>query len=237
ASQKQESLDVVALSPRAELESFIRRIVPISAISNRMLRSRTFGYVTAALPGLEAFLLLERIRALGGDASLNDRYVVIDAPASGSAFELLGVATGTRGIAPLGTLNRMAAGLESFLTDHERFAALVVLAPEDLAIREAIATIQGLRDELHVAVLAAIVNRVPQRLFDDRELESIGSRGAHAQLARRRVDQHDAAENALRQLAEAGVATLELPMLFRAAIGARELEEIARHLETGLLAS
>src|SRR5258708_37126747 len=53
-----ESLDVISLTPRAELEAFIERIVPIRAISRRMLRSRTFGYVTAALPGLEAFLLL-----------------------------------------------------------------------------------------------------------------------------------------------------------------------------------
>jgi len=46
-----ESLEVIALGARAELDTFIARIVPIRAISRRMLRSRTFGYVTAALPG------------------------------------------------------------------------------------------------------------------------------------------------------------------------------------------
>ena len=87
-----DSLDVIALTPRAELEAFIERIVPIRAISRRMLRSRTFGYVTAALPGLEAFLLLERLRIMAGDAALEDRYLVIDAPASGSAIESVGIA-------------------------------------------------------------------------------------------------------------------------------------------------
>src|SRR6202521_3943842 len=91
-----ESLDVIALTPRAELEAFIERIVPIRAISRRMLRSRTFGYVTAALPGLEAFLLLERLRIMAGDAALEDRYLVIDAPASGSAVELLSVSSGVK---------------------------------------------------------------------------------------------------------------------------------------------
>src|ERR1700730_2187802 len=38
-----ESLEVISLTPRAELEAFIERIVPIRAISRRMLRSRTFG--------------------------------------------------------------------------------------------------------------------------------------------------------------------------------------------------
>src|SRR5437879_6442548 len=83
-----DSLTLVALSPRAELEAFIERIVPIRATSRRMLSSRTFGYVTAAIPGLEAFLLLERLRIMAGDAALHDRYVVVDAPASGSALEL-----------------------------------------------------------------------------------------------------------------------------------------------------
>lgn len=50
-----DSLDAIALTPRAELEVFIEKIVPFRAISRRMLRSRTFGHVTAAVPGLEAF--------------------------------------------------------------------------------------------------------------------------------------------------------------------------------------
>src|SRR5258708_29209911 len=132
-----ESVDVIALTPRAELEAFIERIVPIRAISRRMLRSRTFGYVTAALPGLEAFLLLERLRILAGDAALEDRYLVIDAPASGSAVELLSVSSGVKGIAPAGTLNRLADSIDSFLCDPTRFGAVITMTPEALAVRDA----------------------------------------------------------------------------------------------------
>ena len=81
-SQADSQLTAVALTPRAELEAFIHRTVPIAAISRRMLKSRTFGYVTAALPGLEAFLMLERLRLMAGEAALKDRFVVIDAPAT-----------------------------------------------------------------------------------------------------------------------------------------------------------
>src|SRR5580704_15096079 len=38
-------LDLVAITPRGELEAFIQRIVPVRALSRRMLNSRTFGYV------------------------------------------------------------------------------------------------------------------------------------------------------------------------------------------------
>src|SRR5438067_4105056 len=80
-------LDVLTLSPRRELEAFIERIVPLRAVARRMLKSQTFGYVTAALPGLEAFLMLERLRDLAGEAARSDRYVVVDAPATGTALE------------------------------------------------------------------------------------------------------------------------------------------------------
>ena len=131
------TLEVVALTARAELEAFMRRIVPVAAISRRMLKSRTFGYVTAALPGLEAFLMLERLRIMGGDAALEDRYVVVDGPASGSALELLAVARGVKGIAPVGSLNRIAHSVESFLVDRDRFGVVLTVTPEELAIREA----------------------------------------------------------------------------------------------------
>jgi len=75
------TLEIVTITPRGELEAFIDRIVPLRAVSRRMLESRTFGYVTAALPGLEAFLMLERLRLIAGKAALEDRFAVIDAPA------------------------------------------------------------------------------------------------------------------------------------------------------------
>src|SRR5580658_9651816 len=85
------NLETISLSASAELEAFIERIVPIKAVARRMLQSRTFGYVSAALPGLAAFMMLERLRIMAGRAALEDRYVVVDAPATGSTLELLSV--------------------------------------------------------------------------------------------------------------------------------------------------
>ncbi|MGO9453854.1 MAG: ArsA-related P-loop ATPase [Candidatus Binataceae bacterium] len=230
-----DSLQVVALSQRAELNAFIRRIVPVAAISERMLRSRTFGYVTAALPGLEAFLLMERLRLMAGDAGLEDRHVVIDAPASGSALELLAVASGVKGIAPAGTLNRLARGVETFLADSDRFAAIITTTPEELALREALDTARTLRDQMGVAIAGAIVNRTVDALFEQSELETLAGLRAHRHLARKRTADCVAALAAREQLERAGMAAYELPMLYRAAMGAREVSALARALETGLL--
>ena len=231
-----ESLEVVALSQRAELSSFIKRIVPLAAISERMLRSRTFGYVTAALPGLEAFLLLERLRMMAGEAALHDRFVVIDAPATGTALELLAVPNGVKGVAPVGTLRRLADDVQEFLTDPHRFAVLITVTPEDLSVRETLATAQTLKSARRIEVAGAILNRSTNALFEEAELEQLGALSAHRNLAQRRIAERAAAIAARRELERAGVVTFELPMLYRAAIGMREISALARALAAGLVA-
>ncbi len=230
-----DTLDAIALTPRAELEAFIGRIVPVRAISRRMLRSRTFGYVTAALPGLEAFLLLERLRIMGGDAALEDRYLVIDAPASGSAVELLSVSSGVKNLAPAGTLNRLADSIESFLNDATRFGAVITTTPEDLAVREALETAATIRERLGIVTVAAIVNCVPDLIFDTAELAAMSPLGGHARLAVRRNAAHEQAALVAPRFAAAGVMTISLPMMFTPSIGPAELTKLGRVLDAELL--
>jgi anion-transporting ArsA/GET3 family ATPase len=230
-----DSLELIALTPRAELEAFIQRIVPLRAISRRMLRSRTFGYVTAALPGLEAFLLLERLAILAGDAALQDRYLVIDAPASGSAVELLSVSSGVKGIAPTGTLNRLAASIDNFLTDPTRFGVVITATPEDLAVREALETAATISARLGIVTVAAIMNCVPDLLFDAAELAALSPLDGHARLAIRRSAAHEQALLAAPRFADAGLSTINLPMMFTPSIGLAEIEEISQVLAATLL--
>jgi len=230
-----DSLDVIAMAPRTELEAFIERIVPIRAISRRMLRSRTFGYVTAALPGLEAFLLLERLRIMAGDAALEDRYLVIDAPASGSAVEMLSVSSGVKGLAPAGTLNRLADSIDIFLADPTRFGAVITTTPEHLAIGEALETAATLRDRLGIVTVAVIMNCVPDLLFDTADLAAMSALDGHARLAIRRNAAHEQAALAAPRFAAAGLTTVGLPMMFTPAIGRAEMEQLRRALQAGLL--
>jgi len=230
-----DTLDVIAMAPRTELEAFIERIVPIRAISRRMLRSRTFGYVTAALPGLEAFLLLERLRIMAGDAALEDRYLVIDAPASGSAVEMLSVSSGVKGLAPAGTLNRLADSIDIFLADPTRFGAIITTTPEHLAIGEALETAATLRDRLGIVTVAVIMNCLPELLFDTAELAAMSALDGHARLAIRRNAAHEQAALAAPRFAAAGLTTVGLPMMFTPAIGRAEIEQLRRALQAGLL--
>ncbi len=229
-----EHLDGVALSSRAELQAFIERIVPLKAISRRMLRSRTFGYVTAALPGLEAFLMLERLRIMAGESALTDRYLVVDGPASGGALELLSVAEGVGRIAPTGTLARLAAGVKSFLADAARFGVTITVTPEEMALREALETAAALKDRLHIRCIAAVLNAASAPLFDASDLAAVMPLAAHAQLALRRNAMAQYTIRAREQLKAAGLAVVELPALFSARLGKAEVNQLGDLLERAL---
>jgi anion-transporting ArsA/GET3 family ATPase len=226
-------IEVRALSPRDELESFIERIVPLKMVSRRMLRSRTFGYVTAALPGLEAFLMLDRLRVLAGEAARDDGYVVIDGPATGTALELLSVAAGLGRLAPSGLLNRLSIELEKFLADPESFAVALTLSPEEAAVREAIETASAL-ERMRIRRLAAILNGVTGQLFSATEAESAAKLGNHGRLMKRRIELGNLAERARERLRRVRLDVIELPMLFRTSLGKKEIFELSQELESAL---
>lgn len=224
------NLETISLSAHRELEAFIERIVPLKSIARRMLGSSTFGYVSAALPGLEAFLMLERLRLIAGQAALEDRYAVVDAPATGSTLELLSVAGGVKRIAPLGTLNRLAADVENFIVNPSRLAVVLTLSAEELALREALEAAGILRERLGVSIAAAVVNAVPPPTFSAAELGALAAiPGCHS-LAQWRASASARAAHVRRALSRARLRVVELPMLFSPALGRAELEELSRTL-------
>lgn len=229
-----ETLDALALSPRAELEKFIQRIVPLQAISSRMLKSRTFGYVTAALPGLEAFLMLERLRIMAGEGAREEQHLVVDAPASGGALELLSVAGGLKQLAPSGTLNRLAAQVQSFLTTPALFGVILTVTPEEMALREALETASALRHKLRVRCFAAVINGAAGAMFSAAELAALTPFEQHAHLALRRNAMAEYTMRARQELEAAGLAVIELPTLFRCELGRKEIEHLSRRLEMKL---
>jgi anion-transporting ArsA/GET3 family ATPase len=221
------NLEVRTFAPRTELEKFIDRIVPIKMISRRMLRSHTFGYVTAALPGLEAFLMLERLRQLADEAATANGFAVIDAPASGSVLELLSVPQRMRELAPTGTLNRLARATDEFLRDPRRLGVLLTARPERLAVREVLETLATLRQELGIGSIAAILNGVPAPLWSSTDFAKIHQLATHRRLALQRQATCEAAAGAHQQFEEAGLEVIELPMLYTAEFARPQIELLA----------
>jgi|GEM_PF-6688253 arsenite-transporting ATPase len=226
----QGRLTLAELEAHRELERFIERLVPLAAVSRRLIASRTFGYVAAALPGLESFVLLNRMASLAWEAACEDRYVVIDGLSTGSTLELLAVAPGMRRLANRGTLNRLALDLEGFLADPARFGAAVVIEPQELALKEGLAAVKQLQS-LGVQSISVILNGVPAPLFTPADLRAARPLGGpSARLMRRRMQIDSAVRRARRRLRAAVPNLIELPLLFSPGFGQAELLELSRAL-------
>lgn len=231
------ALSATTLTPRSELEAFIKRMVPIAAISRRMLKSRTFGYVTAALPGLEAFLMLERLRLMAGEAALEDRFVVVDAPATGHALELLAVARSIMRLAPSGTLNRLGHNVDEFLQDSARFGVIVTLKPNELALRETLEAIGVMRAVNGITAISAAINCVPAALFTAADMMKIEAVPEHAHWARQRRDLAHGASRARREIAALNIPVTELPMLFAETLNREAIGRLSEAIEPALALS
>lgn len=219
------NLKRVRMSRQSELEAFIERIVPVKMVARRMLRSRTFGFVTAALPGLEAFLMLDRIRLIAEEVGPDGR-LVIDAPATGTALELLAVAAGLKRLAPIGTLHRLASAIDDFQRNGDRFAVMITLRAEELALREALAAVATV-SEAGIRCAGVLLNGVTSSLFSEAEVARLAQHAELHRLAEMRQAAVSACGAARRQLHSARLAVVETPMLFRAKIERAELETLA----------
>src|SRR5579875_3583868 len=223
-----DGLTAALLHGRHELERFIRRLVPIQTISDRLVSSRSFGYVAAALPGLESFVLLHRFSSLAWEAARDDHYVVVDGLSTGNSLELLSIAFGMRNLASTGTLIRLAIDLEGFIADSERFGVAVVMRPQTLAVREALEAVDVLRERLHVANVTAVLNAVPPSLFRPQELEALTRIDpAHLRLVTQRLELDQALDRARRKLRTAKLPAVELPMLFSSAFTREQVNDLS----------
>jgi arsenite-transporting ATPase len=228
------AVETLVLTARGELETFINRIVPLKMIARRMLQSRTFGFVATALPGLEAFLILERIRLLANEAA-PDRFIIIDAQATGGALELLKVPSGLQRLAPIGTLHRLAVEVEKFVRAADRFGVLLTTHAEELALREAVEATKEL-NALGVGRVGAVLNECATTLFTQEEMAKLTGLDGHLRLAQARQQAAESVAPAQRQLHSAGLEVLTLPILYAAVLAAPELAILADALDQRLFA-
>jgi anion-transporting ArsA/GET3 family ATPase len=166
----QPHLEIVRIDPRAALEEFLRNVVPLRALRQRLLGSSSFSIFAAAAPGIEEFLVLSKIVGLEGlcrGARRRPVYdlVVVDSPATGHALPLLSTARVLGEMMPLGPMGRAAAEIGAVLADPQRCAAVVVTTAEEMAVNETIEIVSRLRREPLVALGAVVVNAMwPDRL-------------------------------------------------------------------------
>ena len=201
----------VSIDRQASLRDYLDHEVPGPLPAGRLTRSRTFALLIDATPGMGELLSIGKVWELASSprrrkgARVYD-LVVLDGPASGQLMALLRAPRTFGAIARVGPVARQTRGIDGMVTDPVQTAVVLVAAPEQMAVTEAVA----LRRELQscgVAVDQVVVNRTVASPFSREDEQTL----AHA-------GDDDAALDSARWLCE------------RASVQRQQLSRVAREL-------
>lgn len=170
-----ENLDAVNMTPDSALEEYGLMILKIRAIYNAVFGNRLVRAFLKGTPGIEAWSMLGKAfyHACPPRGEPDYELVIVDAPATGHALDMLRVPHVIDSVAPPGLLRRDASRAVEFLKDPSQAGAVVVTLPEYMPVSETIELSEALTNELNMEVLHLVINRVIPVLFAENEREAV----------------------------------------------------------------
>lgn len=196
------TLHHVAVSPEAALREYLRDQLPIAAVADLLGSGKIFTGLTAATPGLRELLALGKVWELAQPERRTPGaqpydVCILDAPASGHATTMLGAPEQFARTARVGPVARQGTTIHATLTDAAQTAVVVVAAPEELPVSEALELEDVLTDRIGVHVALGVVNGVLPDRFSAAERDALAAGAPHDAAiavadvhARRAHDQH-----------------------------------------------
>ena len=170
-----KNFDAVNIVPSAALEEYGRMIIKVPAIYNAVFRNKLVRAFFKGTPGLEAWSMLGKafFHASPPNGEPDYDLVIVDAPATGHALDMLRVPVVIEQVAPPGLLKREAKRALQLLQDPEQAGAVLVTLAEDMPVNETIELATALQYELQMPVQHLIFNRVLPNLFNEQEHEML----------------------------------------------------------------
>jgi anion-transporting ArsA/GET3 family ATPase len=235
-------VSTVNVDPRHALEEYALMVVKVRAIYQAVFENRVVRFFLRAVPSLAETLMLGKIlheaRSESGGKPRWD-LVIVDAPATGHAVQLLGVPKALLDTVPAGPLRRDAQWMQALLTDPARTSVVLVSLPEEMPVSETVELDAQVRDILGLPRGPVFVNAMPDARFTPEEKERLrgltGSEPPVGPAARAAVLQAGRQERAAEQVARLrealGRPLVTLPLLATERWGRRAVERIADAME------
>jgi len=231
-------ISTVNVDPRHALEEYALMVVKVRAIYQAVFENRVVRFFLRAVPSLAETLMLGKIlHEARSEESGRPRWdlVVVDAPATGHAVQLLGVPQALLGTVPGGPLRRDAEWMQALVSDPGRTAVALVSLPEEMPVTETAELDTQIGEGLKLPRGPVFLNAMPDARFtaDERDLlrglsSSVPPLGPAARSAVLQAEQQERAEaQAVRLRALLGRAVLPLPLLAADRWGRRAVERIA----------
>ena len=146
---------LVRIDPEEALAAYLEDN-GLRMIGRRMSQTGMLELVATATPGIKELLVLGRLRQL--ERSEHVDLVIVDAPASGHALQLVRAPASMAGIARSGRLRSQADQALEMLGDPARTQVVLVTLPEHTPVQETVEAAFALEEEVGVALGPLVVN-------------------------------------------------------------------------------
>ena len=231
-------ISTVNVDPQHALEEYGLMVLRYRAIYQAVFENRVVKFFLRVIPSLPETLMLGKIlheaRAEHGGRPRWD-LVVLDAPATGHAVQLLGVPAALLDTVPAGPMRRDAEWMHDLLTDPGRTALSMVTLPEEMPVSETIDLDAQVREVLRIPRGPLFLNAMPDARFTPEERERLtrleifppplGPAAQASLLHAERAEQ--AQRHADRVAAAVHLPTVTLPLLAADRWGRAAVERIA----------
>jgi anion-transporting ArsA/GET3 family ATPase len=181
-----ENLWAISVDPDESMREYLLIQLRVRAMRDLLVRSRIFGYLAAATPGLRELVTIGKIwelaqqdrKARGGHTY---DLVIVDAPATGHGVGFLQTPRTFANVARVGPIKSQAETLERFLVDHRKTGVALVALPEEMPVNESATLEERLTEEVGVSVDRIYMNALYPERFSE----------ADAQQLERATDEHE----------------------------------------------
>jgi hypothetical protein len=235
-------ISTVNVTPAEAMREYGLMVLRFRTIYEAVFENRVVRYFLRVVPSLAELVMLGKILF---EAKAEERghprwdLVLVDAPATGHAVQLLRVPSALLDTVPGGPLRHDAEWMQALLVDPARTAIALVTLPEEMPVNEAIELDGQIRGVLGMPRAALFVNAMPDARFTAAEATLLGPLaggppplGPAARAARLQAIR---AEQAARYLARAEAAldlpTCVIPLLPVAEWGPEAVETVAAAID------
>lgn len=233
-------IDAVNMVPQVALQEYGNMVLRVKRLYSALFENRLVAAFLRGVPGLEAWAMLGKavFHATHRDDGKRYDLVILDAPATGHALDMLRVPLVLSEVAPPGLLRREAENALTLLRDPSRSGAILVTLPEDMPVTETFELAEALRNELSIPVSRLVVNSLLPRMFEDDEAKLVfdlaervsADSGIHSLVlaARSRASRERVQRESLRRLSTLHAPRTELPHLFAPEFRRAQVESLSR---------
>ena len=240
------NLFAVFITPKEAMSQYGAMVLKSRLAFTPLFENRYVTKFFEAVPGLREWAVLGRSWYLATETNAAGKFrfdvVLLDAPATGHALDMLAVPQVILAVAPRGVLRRDAERAWSMLQDPSQSGVVVVTLPEELPVSETLELTEKLTESFGLPIAGLVVNSCTTPVFSEAEstflagqtdlLNPARTLSLPELAARRAVRERVQAQN-LERLNSLNISKVILPRQGQPGAEGELVQVLSRHFSSG----